>query len=68
MQDIAKMLRHQELMLNWFRAKKQFNSGIVGGLNLQWGLTARKASGFGPFSAAPDGKHSISLVTYPSLS
>ena len=66
---IAKMLRrHQELMLNWFRAKKQFNSGIVGGLNLQWGLTARKASGFGPFSATPDGKHSISLVTYPSLS
>ena len=60
--------RHQELMLNWFRAKNQFNSGIVEGLNLKWDLTARKAFGFRLFSAAPDGKHSISLVTYPSLS
>ena len=69
MKDIAKMLRrHQELILNWFRAKKHFNNGIVEGLNLKWNLTVRKASGFRPFSAAPDGKHSISLATYPSLS
>ena len=47
MKDIAKMLRrHQELILNWFRAKKRFNNGIVEGLNLKWNLTVRKAFGF----------------------
>ena len=52
MKDIAKMLRrHQELILNWFRAKKQFNNGIVEGLNLKWNLTVRKAFGFRTFNA-----------------
>ncbi len=47
MKDIAKMLRrHREEILNWFRAKKQFNSGIVEGLNLKWNLTVRKSFGF----------------------
>ena len=52
MKDIAKMLRrHQELLLNWFRAKKQFNNGIVEGMNLKWNLTVRKAFGFRTFHA-----------------
>ena len=52
MKDIAKMLRrHQGLILNWFRAKKQFNNGIVEGLNLKWNLTVRKAFGFRTFNA-----------------
>ena len=52
MKDIAKMLRrHQELILNWFRAKKHFNNGIVEGLNLKWNLTVRKAFGFRTFNA-----------------
>ena len=52
MKDIAQMLRrHQELILNWFRAKKQFNNGIVEGLNLKWNLTVRKAYGFRTFKA-----------------
>ena len=52
MKDIAKMLRrHQELILNWFRAKKQFNNGMVEGLNLKWNLTVRKAFGFRTFKA-----------------
>ena len=52
MKDIAKMLRrHQALILNWFRAKKQFNNGIVEGLNLKWNLTVRKAFGFRTFNA-----------------
>ena len=42
MKDIARMLRrHQELILNWFRAKKQFNNGMVEGLNLKWNLTEK---------------------------
>jgi transposase len=52
MKDIAKMLRrHQHLLLNWFRAHKQFNNGIVEGLNLKWNLTVRKAFGFRTFNA-----------------
>ena len=47
MKDIARMLRsHRELIINWFRAKKRFNSGIVEGLNLKWNLTVRKSFGF----------------------
>jgi transposase len=43
----ARSLRqHRELILNWFRAKKQYNSGIVEGLNLQVKLRFRKAFGF----------------------
>ena len=50
--DIAKMLRrHREPILNWFRAKKQFNNGIVEGLNLKWNLTVRKSFGFRTFNA-----------------
>ena len=47
MKDIAKMLlNHRELMLNWFRAKKQYNSGIVEGLNYKVNTLVRKAFGF----------------------
>ena len=43
----AKTLRkHKELILNWFRAKKTFSSGIVEGLNTKVKLTVRKAYGF----------------------
>lgn len=38
--------KHKQLILNWFRAKKQFNSGIVEGLNGSAKLTLRKARGF----------------------
>jgi transposase len=49
----AKSLRtHRELILNWFRAKKQYNSGIVEGLNLQVKLRFRKAFGFRTIQAA----------------
>ena len=51
MKDIAHMLRrHQPLILNGFRAKKRFNSGIVEGLNLKWNLTVRKSFGFRTFN------------------
>ena len=43
----ARSLRtHRELILNWFRAKKQYNSGIVEGLNLRVKLRFRQAFGF----------------------
>ena len=44
---MAKSLRrHRELILNWFRAKKQYNAGIVEGLNANVKLRFRKAYDF----------------------
>jgi len=38
--------KHRQLILNWFKAKKEFNSGIVEGLNYKIKLTLRKAYGY----------------------
>ena len=44
MKKVAKMLRrHRGLILNWFRAKKEFSSGIVEGLNNKAKVTTGKA-------------------------
>ena len=49
---VAKSLKkHRELILNWYRAKKLYNSGIVEGMNLQVKLRFRKAFGFRTFDA-----------------
>src|SRR5271156_6105155 len=50
MKKMAKTLRgHRELILNYFRAKKQFSSGVVEGLNNKAKLTMRKSYGFRTF-------------------
>lgn len=50
MKKVAKMLRsHRGLILNWFRAKKEFSSGVVEGLNNKAKLTTKKAYGFRTF-------------------
>lgn len=41
--------KHKQLILNWFRAKKSFNSGIVEGFNCKAKLTMRKSFGFRTF-------------------
>lgn len=47
MKKIAKSIRkHKPLILNWFKAKKAFSSGIVEGLNNKAKLATRKAYGF----------------------
>lgn len=38
--------RHQPLILNWFKAKKAYSSGIVEGLNTKVKVTTRKSYGF----------------------
>jgi len=49
---VARSLReHRESILNWFRAKKRFNAGIVEGLNGLVKLRFRKAFGFRTFGA-----------------
>lgn len=53
MKGVAKMLRrHEELILNWFRARKQINNGITEGLNLNIKLAMRKARGFRSYDVA----------------
>ena len=50
---VARSIRgHRELILNWFRAKKEFSRGIVEGLNNKVKLTFRKAYGFRTLKAA----------------
>lgn len=50
MKKIAKTLRgHRQLILNYFRARKQFSSGVVEGFNNKAKLTMRKAYGFRTF-------------------
>jgi transposase len=47
MKEVARMLRsHRELILNWFRAKGAFSSGIVEGLNNKVKVTTRRSYGF----------------------
>ena len=42
---------HRELLLNYFRARKQFSSGVIEGLNNKAKVTMRKAYGFRTFKA-----------------
>src|SRR6266853_417198 len=47
--NLKTLRAHRELILNYFRARKQFSSGIVEGLNNKAKLTMRKAYGFRTF-------------------
>lgn len=50
MKKFARTLRnHRELLLNYFRAKKKFSSGVVEGLNNKVKVTMRKSYGFRTF-------------------
>ena len=50
LKKVVKMLRvHRPLILNYFRAKKKFSSGIVEGLNNKVKVTMRKSYGFRTF-------------------
>lgn len=52
--------KHRELILNWFRAQKQFSSGTVEGLNNKVKVTMRKSYGFREY-------RSIEVALYHSL-
>lgn len=50
MKKIARTLRsHRELLLNYFKARKQFSSGVVEGLNNKAKVTIRRSYGFRTF-------------------
>jgi len=45
--DFVRTIRaHQPLIMNWFKAKKQFSSGIVEGMNRKVNLVTRRSFGF----------------------
>ena len=53
MKKVARMLRrHRPLLMNWFKVKGQFSSGIVEGFNTKAKLTTRKSYGFRTYRAA----------------
>src|SRR5665811_1745558 len=61
MKKVAKtLLGHRELILNYFRAKKQFSSGVVEGLNNKAKVTMRRSYGFRTFRI-------LELALYHSL-
>ena len=61
MKKVARMLRgHRDLILNGFRAKKMFSSGVVEGLNAKAKVTARNAYGLKTFQT-------LKLDLYPNL-
>lgn len=43
---------HRDLLLNYFKAKKQFSSGVIEGLNNKAKVTMRKAYGYRTFRIA----------------
>jgi len=52
MQKVARMLRaHEELILNWFKAKGEISAGAVEGLNNKIRVVTRRSYGFRTFEA-----------------
>ena len=49
---VGTIRRHRDLLLNWFRAKKEISSGVVEGLNTNVKLALRKARGFKNYEVA----------------
>ena len=53
MKKVAKTIRnHKPLILNWFKAKKAFSSGVVEGLNNKAKVTTRNSYGFRTYRGA----------------
>jgi transposase len=52
MKRVARMLRaHEELLLNWFRAKGEISTGVVEGLNNKIRVVTRRSYGFRTYEA-----------------
>jgi transposase len=66
---VARSIRnHRELILNWFKAKKEFNSGVVEGLNYKIKLTLRKAYGYRSLEVAEIALyHALGHLPEPNL-
>ena len=52
MRKVARMLRaHEELLMNWFRAKGEISAGAVEGLNNKIRVVTRRSYGFRTYGA-----------------
>ena len=61
MKKMARTLRtHRALLLNYFKTRKQFSSGVIEGLNNKAKVTMRRSYGFRTFRI-------LELALYPSL-
>ena len=61
MKKVARMLRtHEELLLNWFRAKGEISAGTVEGLNNKIRVVTRRSYGFRTYEA-------MEIVLYHTL-
>ena len=69
MKKVARMLRsHEELILNWFKARGTISAGIAEGLNSKVKLTTRKAYGFRTFNAVKTALyHSLGALPEPEF-
>lgn len=69
MKKFARTLRgHRELLLNYFRARKRFSSGVIEGLNNKAKVTMRKAYGFRTFRATEVALyHALGKLPEPQL-
>jgi transposase len=69
LKKVARSIRaHQNLILNWFAAQKEFSSGMVEGLNYRIKLTIRKAYGFRTLEAAQIALyHTLGRLPEPEL-
>ena len=61
MKKVARMLRrHEELLLNYFRAKRQFTNAVTEGLNHKAGVALARSLGHRSFKV-------LQLVLYHNL-
>ena len=61
MKKVARMLRtHEELILNWFRAKGEVSGGAVEGLNNKIRVVTRRSYGFRTY-------HAMEIALYHNL-
>lgn len=65
---VGTLCRHRDLILNYFRAKKMFSSGIIEGLNNKAKVTMRKAYGYRTFRVAEISLyHTLGKLPEPQL-
>ncbi len=69
MKKFARTMRtHRELLLNYFRARKAFSSGVIEGLNNKAKVTMRKAYGFRTFEITEIALyHALGKLPEPAL-
>jgi transposase len=69
MKKVARMLRgHEELILNWFKARGTISAGVAEGLNNKVKLTTRKAYGFRTFDAVKAALyHNLGVLPEPKF-